>query len=77
MPIDLTDDKSTLVQVMACAVRQQAIAWVNVDPYICRHMVLLGRNELKLVRGPISILDARKSRRTNCYDIGNTVVFRA
>ena len=44
MQLDLTDDKSTLVQVMA--LRQQAITWasVNQDPW--RHMVSLGHNEL-------------------------------
>ena len=36
MPLDLTNDKSTLVQVMA---------WANFDPYVCRHMVSLGLNE--------------------------------
>ena len=28
-------------------VRQQAITWANVDPVQCRHMVLLGHNEIK------------------------------
>ena len=37
----LTDDKSTLVQVMA-----KAIAWANVDPDLCPHMTSLGHNEL-------------------------------
>ena len=27
-----TDDKSTLIQVMTYAVRQQTITWVNADP---------------------------------------------
>ena len=48
MSLDFTDDQSTLVQVMACAVRQQAITWANVDPDICRHMASLGHNELKM-----------------------------
>ena len=39
MPLDFTDDLSTLVQVMA-------ITWANVDPDLCRHMVSLGHNEL-------------------------------
>ena len=30
------------------AVRQQAVAWANVDPDLCRHMALLGYNELTL-----------------------------
>ena len=47
MPQDLTDDKSTLVQVMACgAVRQQAITWANIDRDLCRQMLSLGLNEL-------------------------------
>ena len=29
------------------AVRQQAITWANVDPDLCRHMVLLGQDELR------------------------------
>ena len=51
MPQDLTDDKSTLVQVMACigAVRQQAITWASVDPDRCRHMASLGPNELNSI----------------------------
>ena len=31
---------------MACAVRQQAITWANIDPGFCRHMTSLGHNEL-------------------------------
>ena len=46
MPQVLTDDKSTLVQVMVGAVRQQVIAWANVDSILCRLMMLLGHNEL-------------------------------
>ena len=38
MPQDLTDGKSTLVQVMACAVRQQAITRTSVDQDPQRHM---------------------------------------
>ena len=40
MSLDLTDDKSTLVQVMAWC--RQA----NVDPDLCRHVASLGPNEL-------------------------------
>ena len=29
----------------------QAITWTNVDPDLCRHMVLLGHNELKAAWG--------------------------
>ena len=46
MPLDLTGDKSTLVQVMAGAVRKQAITCTNVDPDLSRHMESLGHNEL-------------------------------
>ena len=45
MPQDLTDDQSTLVQVMAWC-RHQAITWANVDPDLCRQMASLGLNEL-------------------------------
>ena len=31
MVANLSDVKSTLVQVMACAIRHQAITWANVD----------------------------------------------
>ena len=54
--LDLSDDKSTLVQVMALChqatshylnqYRQQAITWTNVDLDPCRHMTSLGHNEL-------------------------------
>ena len=40
MPLDLTDDKSTL------ATRQPTITWAYVDPDLCRHMASLGHNEL-------------------------------
>ena len=46
MSLDLTDHKSTLVYVMACAVRQKAIKWVNIDPVLCRQMASPGHNEL-------------------------------
>ena len=49
MPLDLTDDKSTLVQVMAW---QQAITWANVDPDLCRQMTSLGlHDKLKQLQG--------------------------
>ena len=38
MPQDLTNEKSTLVQVTVWCSRQQAITWANVDPNLCRHM---------------------------------------
>ena len=43
MSLDFTDDKSTLVQVMAW---HQAIIWANVDSDLCRHMVPPGHSEL-------------------------------
>ena len=49
MSLDLTENKSTLVQVMAWCrhgVRQQAIAWASVDLDLCRPMASLGHNEL-------------------------------
>ena len=52
MSLDFTDDQSTLFQVMAGAVRQQAITWDNVDPDLCRHMVSLGHNELRMSSYP-------------------------
>ena len=49
MSLGFTDDKSTLVQVMAWRVREQAITWNNVDPDLSRHMASLGHNELMLL----------------------------
>ena len=49
MPPNIPDDKSTLVQVTAGSVRQQAIIWVNVDTDLCRHMALLCHNELTIL----------------------------
>ena len=46
MSRDLSEDKSTLVQVRAWCGHQQAITWANVDPDLCRHMASLGHNEL-------------------------------
>ena len=46
MPQDLTDDDSTLVQVMLGAVSQQAITRATVDTVLCRHMVSLSHNDL-------------------------------
>ena len=44
MPLDLTDDKLTLVQVMAWCRQAQAITWAN--PNLYRQMASLGLNEL-------------------------------
>ena len=45
MPQDLTDDKSTLVQVKAWC--RQATSHYLIDPDLCRQMASLGPNELK------------------------------
>ena len=50
MSQDFTDDKSTMVQVMAWGRRQKAITWANVDPNLCHHMVSLGHNGFLIVR---------------------------
>ena len=39
MPQDLTDDYSTLVQVMAWCCQHQVITWANVDEDLFHHMV--------------------------------------
>ena len=48
MLLDLTNEKSTMVQEMAwCRHWQhQAISWANVDPDLCGHMASSGDNEL-------------------------------
>ena len=53
MSLELTDDKSSQhwFRWWLGAARQQAITWANVYPDLCRHMVLLGPNELKLLWG--------------------------
>ena len=54
MSLDLADDSPTLVQVQLGAVRQQAIAWANVDPNIFCDMASLGYNELIYVNKTLS-----------------------
>ena len=51
IPQDLTDDCSTLAQVMTWyqTIRQQAINWTNADPDRSGDMELLGHNELTLL----------------------------
>ena len=44
--LDLTDDKSTLFQVMAWCRQATIFIWANVDPDLCRYMVAPGHNEL-------------------------------
>ena len=41
MPQNLTNKKSTLVEVMAWCHRHQAITWANADRDICQHMASL------------------------------------
>ena len=54
LSLDLTDDKSTLVQVMAwCCQATQAITWTNVDPDLCHHMMSPGHNEFNKVAGSV------------------------
>ena len=45
MSLDLTGGQHWFRQWLG-AVRQQAITWANVDPNICRHIPLIGHNEL-------------------------------
>ena len=47
MPLDLTDDKSTLVQALACCHQATSHTWANADPDLCHQMASLGLNELK------------------------------
>ena len=49
MSLVLTEDKSTLVQVMAWCHQAQAITWANVDTVLCRHVASLGLNELNIL----------------------------
>ena len=39
------DAKSTLLHVITCAVKWQAIAWADVDPDRCHHIMSLVYNE--------------------------------
>ena len=45
MSLDIVDDKSALIPVMAWCHQAQAITWTNVDPNLCQNMVLPGNNE--------------------------------
>ena len=47
MPLDLTDDVSILVHVMAWCRQATSRTWANVDPNLCRHMVSPGHNVLR------------------------------
>ena len=46
MPQDLSDDISTLVQVMAWYHQTTSITWANVHPDLCRHMASLSHKSL-------------------------------
>ena len=41
MPQNLTNEKSTLVQVMVGAVMHQAMTWANFDQYLWRHQATM------------------------------------
>ena len=47
MPQNIYNEKLTLVQVMTCCFRQQAITWTKVDPDLYHHVLLLSHNMLK------------------------------
>ena len=44
--VDLTDEKSTLVQLMVWCRQSSAITWTNADSDLCRHIALLGHNDI-------------------------------
>ena len=46
MSLDLTEDESLLVQVMAWCHQATGHNWANVDTVLCHHMASLGPNEL-------------------------------
>ena len=46
MPQNLTNKKSTLVQVMVWCRQATSLTWANVDPDLCHHMASLGHTEL-------------------------------
>ena len=50
MPLDLTDDKSTLVQVMAWCCQATSHYLSQCWPDLCRHMASLGPHELTIRR---------------------------
>ena len=57
LSLNLTDDKSTLVQVVAWHLQGTTITWANVDPDSSHHMASLRHKELsdKTYQGPDSI----------------------
>ena len=46
MSLDLTDNESTLVQVIAWCCQATSVTWASVDPDLCCHVASLGHNEL-------------------------------
>ena len=46
--VEPTDDRSTLVRVIACCHQQQAVIRANVNTDLCHHMASLGHTVLKL-----------------------------
>ena len=44
-----------MVQVMATYCQQQAIAWTNVDPYLCQPMASQGHNDLNYCSSTLNI----------------------
>ena len=67
MPLDLIDDKSTLIQVMALCRQEQAITWASVDQDLCRHMVSLGHSELMGSQMAEGKFPLRVARCTSCF----------
>ena len=49
MPLDLIDNKSTLVEVMVWFRQAQTITWANVDSDLYRHMAAWGLYEYKML----------------------------
>ena len=65
--LDLTDDKSALVQVMAFS--QQHITWSNIDQDLSHSMLSLWHNELKTPRDPILTQNPQQIKVTSILDI--------
>ena len=66
MLLDRTD-RSTLVQVMAWAIRQIVITWANVYPDLCCQMASLGLTELSII--PKCVINT-------CIDFGGIIIFQ-
>ena len=47
MPQNLSNEKSTLVHVMAWCCQEQAIIWANVGPDLCQRTVSIGHSKVK------------------------------